>query len=139
MELVTKMFICARESVVRSKRGQTMTEYALIIAACEGRYRKRTNGWRCVCLNSPNYRREIVLLCEDVLGKELGFRAGLQSFERTLNLFYWNSKRNLEHIPHANLQAIAADAEKTVDQFRKIVDFSGDGIENPQEISRPFD
>ena len=29
MELVTKMFICARESVVRSKRGQTMTEYAL--------------------------------------------------------------------------------------------------------------
>jgi Flp pilus assembly pilin Flp len=33
MTLVTKMFICARESVVRSRRGQTMTEYALIIAA----------------------------------------------------------------------------------------------------------
>ncbi len=57
MELVTKMFICARESVVGSKRGQTMTEYALIIAACEWRYRKRTNGWRCVCLSSPNYGR----------------------------------------------------------------------------------
>ena len=33
MKLVTKMFIRARESVVRNTRGQTMTEYALILAA----------------------------------------------------------------------------------------------------------
>jgi Flp pilus assembly pilin Flp len=33
MESATKMFIRARESVVRSLSGQTMTEYALIIAA----------------------------------------------------------------------------------------------------------
>ena len=33
MESVTKIFIRARESVVRSTRGQTMTEYALILAA----------------------------------------------------------------------------------------------------------
>ena len=33
MELVTEMFICARESVVRNTCGQTMTEYALILAA----------------------------------------------------------------------------------------------------------
>jgi Flp pilus assembly pilin Flp len=33
MEAVTKMFIHARESVVRNTRGQTMTEYALILAA----------------------------------------------------------------------------------------------------------
>jgi Flp pilus assembly pilin Flp len=33
MEFVTKMFIGARESVVRARRGQTMTEYALILAA----------------------------------------------------------------------------------------------------------
>ena len=30
---MTKMFIRARESVVRNTRGQTMTEYALILAA----------------------------------------------------------------------------------------------------------
>ena len=30
---ITKMFVRARESVVRSTRGQTMTEYALILAA----------------------------------------------------------------------------------------------------------
>jgi Flp pilus assembly pilin Flp len=33
MESMTKLFIRARESVVRSTRGQTMTEYALILAA----------------------------------------------------------------------------------------------------------
>jgi Flp pilus assembly pilin Flp len=33
MEAVTKMFIRVRESVVRNNRGQTMTEYALILAA----------------------------------------------------------------------------------------------------------
>ena len=33
MESVTKMFIRAREAVVRNTRGQTMTEYALLLAA----------------------------------------------------------------------------------------------------------
>ena len=33
MEAVTKLFIRARESVVRNTRGQTMTEYVLILAA----------------------------------------------------------------------------------------------------------
>jgi Flp pilus assembly pilin Flp len=33
MESTTKLFIRARESVVRNTRGQTMTEYALILAA----------------------------------------------------------------------------------------------------------
>jgi Flp pilus assembly pilin Flp len=33
MDLMTKMFIHMRESVVRNTRGQTMTEYALILAA----------------------------------------------------------------------------------------------------------
>jgi Flp pilus assembly pilin Flp len=33
MKSVTKIFISARESVVRNTRGQTMTEYALILAA----------------------------------------------------------------------------------------------------------
>jgi Flp pilus assembly pilin Flp len=33
MESMTKLFVRARESVVRNTRGQTMTEYALILAA----------------------------------------------------------------------------------------------------------
>ena len=33
MESMMKLFIRARESVVRNTRGQTMTEYALILAA----------------------------------------------------------------------------------------------------------
>jgi Flp pilus assembly pilin Flp len=33
MELMTKIFIRTRESVVRNTRGQTLTEYSLIFAA----------------------------------------------------------------------------------------------------------
>jgi Flp pilus assembly pilin Flp len=33
MKSVTKMFVRARESVIRNMRGQTMTEYALLLAA----------------------------------------------------------------------------------------------------------
>jgi Flp pilus assembly pilin Flp len=33
MKSTTKLFIRARESVIRHARGQTMTEYALILAA----------------------------------------------------------------------------------------------------------
>jgi Flp pilus assembly pilin Flp len=33
MESITKVFIHARESMFRKPRGQTMTEYALILAA----------------------------------------------------------------------------------------------------------
>jgi Flp pilus assembly pilin Flp len=33
MEPVTKVFIRARESMVRNTRGQTMTEYTLIVTA----------------------------------------------------------------------------------------------------------
>jgi Flp pilus assembly pilin Flp len=33
MESATKLFVRARESVVRNTGGQTMTEYALILAA----------------------------------------------------------------------------------------------------------
>ena len=33
MKSVMKMFIRVRESVIRESRGQTMTEYALILAA----------------------------------------------------------------------------------------------------------
>ena len=33
MSSMAKMFMCVREFVVRNTRGQTMTEYALILAA----------------------------------------------------------------------------------------------------------
>jgi Flp pilus assembly pilin Flp len=48
MELVTGMFVRARESVVRNTRGQTATEYALIVAAIAvvvyGTYKALGNG-----------------------------------------------------------------------------------------------
>jgi Flp pilus assembly pilin Flp len=48
MELVTKMFIRTREVLVRKLRGQTMTEYALLLAsiavAVFGTYRTLGNN-----------------------------------------------------------------------------------------------
>jgi len=48
MELVTEMFIRARESVVRNIHGQTATEYVLILAAIAvvvyGTYKALGNG-----------------------------------------------------------------------------------------------
>ena len=48
MKLVTETFIRARGSVVRNTRGQTMTEYALILAAIAvvvyGTFRALGNG-----------------------------------------------------------------------------------------------
>jgi Flp pilus assembly pilin Flp len=48
MELMTEMFIRARESVVRNTRGQTATEYVLILAAIAvvvyGTYKALGNG-----------------------------------------------------------------------------------------------
>ena len=53
MESVTKMFVRVRESVVLSTRGQTMTEYALILAAIAvvvyGTYRR----WATTSVRSP--------------------------------------------------------------------------------------
>ena len=48
MESMTKMFVRARESVVRKLRGQTMTEYALLLASIAivvfGTYRAMGNN-----------------------------------------------------------------------------------------------
>ena len=48
MKSATKLFLYAREFVVRNTRGQTMTEYALILAAIAvvvyGTYRALSNN-----------------------------------------------------------------------------------------------
>ena len=52
MELLTKTFIRARESMVCTTRGQTMTEYALMLTAIAvvayGTYRALGNGMTSV-------------------------------------------------------------------------------------------
>ena len=53
MESVTKMLVGARESLVRRARGQTMTEYALILAAIASWCTAPTAPWETTSARSP--------------------------------------------------------------------------------------
>jgi len=91
--------------------------------------RERLNA----CLAELNKIRPTALLREDVLGRDLGFRAGLEYFDRLLELFHRLSRCDLEVIPVARLKNITNDAENTVGQFRKILSFTGQDLDSPRE------
>src|ERR1700745_610409 len=85
------------------------------------------------CLAELNQIRPTALLRENVLARNLSFRAGLPCFERTLELFHRLSRNDLDHVPLADLKNITDDAANTVDQFRKILSFTGENVENPRD------
>jgi hypothetical protein len=97
------------------------------------RQKQHTRERLDTCLAELNQKRPTVLLHEDVLGRNLSFRAGLPCFERTLELFHRLSRCYLDHVPLADLKNITDDAANTLDQFRKILNFTGDNVENPRE------
>jgi hypothetical protein len=86
------------------------------------------------CLAELNQIRPAALLREDILGRALDFRTGLPYFERTLELYHRLSRRDLDLVPLARLKNITDDAQSTVDQFRKILSFTGEGVENPGDV-----
>jgi hypothetical protein len=95
--------------------------------------RKRQTRERLnTCIAELSQIRPAPLLREDVLGRNLSFRAGLPCFERTLDLFHRLSRCDLDHVPLADLKNITDDAANTVDQFRKILSFTGENVENPR-------
>lgn len=63
------------------------------------------------------------------------FRSGLPHFERTLSLFRQVAHYNLRNLPPDYLNVVADDAEKTLARFREILSFTGEGVENPKEVS----
>jgi hypothetical protein len=63
------------------------------------------------------------------------FRNGLPHFERTLSLFRQVAHSNLQDVPPDYLKVIADDAEKTLARFREILSFTGEGIEDPKQVS----
>ena len=85
------------------------------------------------CLAELNQLRPTALIREGALGRELSFRAGLPYFERTLELFHRLSRCDLDHVLLAHLKNITNDAENTVDQFRKILSFTGKDLQSPLE------
>jgi hypothetical protein len=63
------------------------------------------------------------------------FRNGLPHFERTLSLFRQVAHSNLRDVPLEYLNIVAQDAEKTLARFREILSFTGEGVEDPKEVS----
>jgi hypothetical protein len=86
------------------------------------------------CLAELNRIRPATLLREDILGRALDFRTGLPYFERTLELYHRLSRCDLDLVSLARLKNITDDAESTVDQFRKILSFTGEDVENPGDV-----
>jgi hypothetical protein len=91
--------------------------------------RERLNA----CLAELNKIRPTALIREDVLGRDLGFRAGLAYFDRLLELFHRLSWCDLNPIPFGRLEIITNDAENTLGQFRKILSFTGQDLDDPRE------
>lgn len=65
--------------------------------------------------------------------RSIFFRKGLPHFDRTLGLFRQVAHSNLRDLPPDYLNAIAEDAEKTLAQFRDILSFTGEGVDNPKQ------
>jgi hypothetical protein len=97
------------------------------------RHKRQTREHLDACLAELNQIRPATLLREDVLGRDLSVRMGLAYFERTLELYHRLSHCDLDLVPLARLKNIANDAENTVDQFRKILSFTGKDLQSPLE------
>ena len=69
---------------------------------------------------------------EDELGRDLSFRVGLPYFDRTLELFHRLSRCDLGQASLADVANLTDDAARTLDQFHRILSFTGEDLENPR-------
>jgi hypothetical protein len=81
------------------------------------------------CLAELNQIKPTNLLREDVLGRNLSFRAGLPYFDRTLELFHQLSRRDLSQAAFADLANMTDAAARALDHFHKILSFTGEGVD----------
>ena len=70
----------------------------------KARQKQQTRERLNACLDELNKIRPTALLREDVLGRDLGFRAGLVYFDRLLELFHRLSRCDLDLVPFARLK-----------------------------------
>ena len=70
---------------------------------------------------------------EDELGRDLSFRVGLPYFDRILELFHRLSRCDLGQASLADVANLTDDAARTLDQFHRILSFTGEDLENPRE------
>jgi hypothetical protein len=85
-----------------------------------------------ICIAELGEVKPTDFLREDV-GKDLSFRAGLPYFDRTLELFHRLSRCDLGGASFADLAKMTEDAEGTLDQFHRVLSFTGEDVESPRE------
>jgi hypothetical protein len=62
------------------------------------------------------------------------FRGGLPYFQRTLGLFHQLADGDLRHVPSEYLKIVADDAEQALNQLQEILNFSGENLQNPDQV-----
>ena len=65
---------------------------------------------------------------------KVSFRSGLAYFERSLGLFRKLGEANLREVPSEYLKIVADDAEETLARLTHIQDFTGEGVEHPEQV-----
>jgi hypothetical protein len=65
---------------------------------------------------------------------DLSFRNGLPYFERTLALFRDLAHSNIKRVPPEYLRIVADHAEHALAQFEEILHFTGEGVEDPEQV-----
>jgi hypothetical protein len=64
----------------------------------------------------------------------LSFRSGLPYFERTLDLFRKVAETDLQEVPSEYLKIVADDAQETLERLNHIQNFTGEGVEHPEQV-----
>ncbi len=67
-------------------------------------------------------------------GPDLSFRKGLPYFEKTMGLFRALAHSNIKRVPSEYLRIVADHAERALAQFEEILHFTGEGIEDPDQV-----
>jgi hypothetical protein len=65
---------------------------------------------------------------------KMSFRNGRSDFERTLSISQKVACTDLRQVPSEYLKIVADDACETLARFHEIQSFTGDGIENPEQV-----
>ena len=64
---------------------------------------------------------------------KISFRNGRSDFERTLGMFQKVARSDLRQVPSEYLKIVADDACETLARLHEIQNFTGDGVEHPEQ------
>lgn len=67
---------------------------------------------------------------------KISFRNGRSDFERTLGVFQKVARSDLRQVPSEYLKIVADEACETLARLHEIQNFTGDGVEHPEQVRK---